>query len=111
MATLDPLQLTDWRRTIAKLYADIRENNRTPEQRKEMWEHFRAVKDDLFWNHPMTPLMPEQQALTNTAPFFDYDPEYAVWGTFNTDGLQYTLETQLAVDGTFFYTRVAEIDF
>ena len=111
MANLDPLQLTDWRRTISALYAEIRANNQTSEQRKQMWEHFRQVKDQLFWNHPMTPLMPEQQSLTDTAPFFEYDSDYAVWGKFNTDVLQYTLDTQLAADGEFAYTRVAEIDF
>ncbi len=111
MTLLNPLQLTDWRRTISKVYADIRATNQDPQKLQASWAMFRSVKDGLFWNHPMTPLMAEQQALTDSAPFYDYDPEFAVWGTFNTDVLQYTLETQLAADGIFSYTRVAEIDF
>lgn len=111
MSYLNPLQLTDWRRKVFALYSDIRASNQSPEALKQMWVHFRAVKDDLFWNHPMTPLMAEQQAAVQTAPFFDYDPSYSVWGTFNTDVLAYTLDTELATDGTFHYTRVAEVEF
>ncbi len=111
MANLNPLQLTDWRRTIFELYAEIRKHNQTPAELRQKWIEFRSVKDNLFWYHPMTPLMPEQQALTNTAPFYEYDPSYCIWGRFNTDVEQYTLDTELAADGLFKYTRVAEIDF
>ena len=51
MANLDPLQLTDWRRTIFQLYTEIRANNASTEELNQMWHHFREVKDDLFWNH------------------------------------------------------------
>ena len=94
MANLNPIQLTDWRRTIAGLYADIRRYHRDPIHLQEMRERFRTVKDDLFWNHPMTPLTPEQQALTTTSPFFAYDTDYAVWGTLNIDVEPYTLMQQ-----------------
>ena len=111
MANLNPIQLTDWRRTIAELYAEIRRHHRDPIHLQELWERFRTVKDDLFWNHPMTPLMPEQQALTTTSPFYAYDTDYSVWGTLNIDVESYTLEAELAADGLFRYTRVGKIDF
>ncbi len=111
MAYLNPLQLTDWRRTISQAYKEIREVNQDPQQLHKQWFKFRATKDKLYWHHPMTPLMKAQQENIWSTPFYDYDPGYSVWGTFNTNVETYTLETELAADGKFSYTRVAEIAF
>jgi uncharacterized protein (DUF1684 family) len=48
----DYLTLLDWKRTIFELYAAIRVEPR-PEQ---AWERWRAVRDNLFVEHPQSPL-------------------------------------------------------
>ncbi|MEM8861215.1 MAG: DUF1684 domain-containing protein [Chloroflexota bacterium] len=111
MAVLNPIQITDWRRTVSATYADIRQHNSNPHSLQEAWGRFRRTRDDLFAHHPMTPLTAEQRENFSTIPFYDYDPDYAVWGTMNIDVEAYTLDAQLEADGLFKYTRVAEIAF
>ena len=49
------LELTDWRRRVAELYAGVR-SIADPEAAHEFW---RAGRDDLFTNHPQSPLPPD----------------------------------------------------
>ena len=45
------LALLDWRRRVSELYADVRRS----QDPRAAWEHWRAVRDDLFATHPATP--------------------------------------------------------
>ena len=50
------LAVTDWRRRVFALYAQIREESTTdPAGAHELW---RKERDDLFANHPASPLLP-----------------------------------------------------
>ena len=93
------------------MYADIRESNGDSQSLQSAWERFRSTKDDLFAHHPMTPLTAEQRAGFSTIPFYDYNPDYSVWAHLNIAVEQYTLDTELDVDGLFRYTRVGELAF
>lgn len=109
MAPSNPLTLTDWRRTIFALYADIR---KCPyDQREASWYKFRQTRDDLFAQHPQTPLNGGQKENFAQLSYFDYDFDYAVLGELNLDIERETLTAELDVDGQFDYTRVGLIDF
>lgn len=109
MAVSNPLTLTDWRRNIFALYAGIR--NCPPNERAGSWEVFRQTRDDLFAQHPQTPLNAHQLNNFSGIEYFEYDPAYAVLGELNFDVEREMLTAELDVDGLFRYTRVATIDF
>ena len=71
---MNELDLLDWKRRIFELYAEIRES---PEP-ETTWRHWRATRDDLFRNHPQSPLPPETRAAFAGLPTFDYDPALRV---------------------------------
>ena len=109
MAVENPLTLTNWRQIVAEMYATIRH---TPlSERSNVWRTFRETRDALFAQHPQTPLSPAQLATFSTLSYFEYDPAFAVLGWVNFDVERETLESELAVDDKFRYTRVAELRF
>lgn len=64
-------QLTDWRRAMARLYEQVRAAP-DPQTGHELW---RAGRDELFRNHPQTPL-PEGDPLRRSGiPYARYRPE------------------------------------
>jgi uncharacterized protein len=64
------LELGDYRRQVSKLYAAVRDET-DPEKGHAVW---RAGRDDLFRNHPQSPL-PAGDPLRETGlPYWPYDP-------------------------------------
>ena len=77
MTTTQPveaLELLDWKRRIFALYAEIRAAT-DPEP---AWEHWRAVRDELFRGHPSSPVPVGARAIFPGVPYFRYDPELRV---------------------------------
>jgi uncharacterized protein (DUF1684 family) len=65
------LQLADWRRLVAELYAEVRRLSATdPAAAHRYWRETRAW---LYREHPQSPLPPEQRAAFQ-ARHFPYDP-------------------------------------
>jgi uncharacterized protein (DUF1684 family) len=66
------LDLADWRRTVAEIYAAWRQASAAdPEGAGAAW---RTARDDLFETHPQTPLKPEDRARFGGLSYFPYDP-------------------------------------
>ena len=66
----DELDLLDWRRRVAAVYAEVRSQG--PRVGHVRW---RAVRDELFRTHPQSPLaLPERTTFTGLR-YFDYDPK------------------------------------
>lgn len=65
------LTLADWRRTIATLYADVR--RLAMDDPAAALEHWRTVREDLFRNHPRSPVLPADRGAFH-ARHFDHDP-------------------------------------
>lgn len=66
------LELLDWRRRVAALYADVRG---TAEQAPdETLARFRVGRDQLFRDHPETPLGPAQRATFTRLSYWPLDP-------------------------------------
>ena len=63
------LELADYRRQVAALYAEVRA--RDP---RAGWEHWRASRSELFARHPQSPWPPGDRADRRRIPVFDHDP-------------------------------------
>jgi len=67
---MDELELLDWRRRIADLYAEVR----AAPAGAATWSAWRSGRDALLRSHPQTPVAPDDRAAFVAAAFFDYDP-------------------------------------
>lgn len=64
------LELTEWRRTMAALYAGIRAEA-DPALAHQQW---REGRDELFRDHPQSPLEPGDPLRESGLPYWPYDP-------------------------------------
>jgi uncharacterized protein (DUF1684 family) len=71
---VDELTLMDWKRRVFALYADVR----AARDSEAAWQQWRETRDDLFRNHPQSPLPVSERAAFPGLPYFDYDPALRV---------------------------------
>ncbi|MFL6065573.1 MAG: DUF1684 domain-containing protein [Friedmanniella sp.] len=64
-----PLELTQWRRQVSELYAQVRAEA-DPERGHARW---RAGRDELFRNHPQSPLGADDPLRASGLPYWPYD--------------------------------------
>lgn len=64
------LEIADWRRQVAELYARVRADP-DPREGHQMW---RAGRDRLFQQHPQSPLEPGSPLRSTGLPYWPYDP-------------------------------------
>ena len=67
----DYLELADWRRRVASLYAEVRDRATIDPQ--AAFQHWCATREELFRAHPQSPLPIERRA-DFQARYFPYDP-------------------------------------
>ena len=67
----DVLELADYRRRVAALYAEVR--GLDP---RAGWEHWCAQRDVLFATHPSSPWPAEDRATRGPIPVFDHAPSW-----------------------------------
>jgi len=68
--TIAELDLADWRRRVAELYAAIRADD-DPERAHARW---RSVRDELIGKHPQSPALPGDPLRADGVPYWPYDP-------------------------------------
>jgi uncharacterized protein (DUF1684 family) len=69
----EELELVSWRRATAGLYAAVRaEAEDDPRRAHELW---RQGRDELFREHPQSPLPPGDPLRATGLPYWPYDPE------------------------------------
>jgi uncharacterized protein len=73
-ASSPSLELADWRRRVNELYAAVRASD-DPERGHAIW---RSGRDELFRDHPQTPLLPGDPLRTAGLPYWPYDPNLRV---------------------------------
>ena len=71
---MNELELLDWKRRIFELYAEVRAAG----DPAEAWDHWRAVRDELFRTHPQSPLTEESRERFGGVDYFPYDPALRV---------------------------------
>ena len=68
------LDLADWRRSVAEMYAAWRlESESDPEAATQ---RLHSSREELFRSHPQSPLKPEDRARFGGLSYFPYDPAY-----------------------------------
>ena len=100
------LDVADWRRRVFATYAAVRESTDLFAAH-DLW---RRERDDLFANHPSSPLLPEDLAEFTGLPVKPYDPDWRFEATLTpTDGRRMEVET--GTDGVvpFELVGVAEV--
>jgi uncharacterized protein (DUF1684 family) len=70
------LELLDWKRRVAELYAYVRES-----EPAAGWRTWRDERDHLFGTHPQSPLPERARAAFDGLALYDYDPAARVLGT------------------------------
>ena len=69
------LDLADWRRRVADLYADVRREATVDPERA--WQRWRSTREELFKTHAQSPV-PAAQRGAFRAAHWPYDPRYRV---------------------------------
>lgn len=72
------LDLYDFRRRVARMYAERDAELRAGADPATVWEQWRRAKDELYAHHLQTPLSPEDRATFAGLPYYPYDPAFAV---------------------------------
>ena len=68
------IEVADWRRRVFGIYAEVRDLAQTDAgQAHEFW---RRARDELFREHPQSPLLPESRAGFSGLPVAPYDPAW-----------------------------------
>jgi len=67
---MDELTLIDWRRHTFAIYREVREAS-SPEAAHAIW---RAWRDELFRDHPSSPLAEDDPLRESGLPYWPYDP-------------------------------------
>ena len=102
----DLLALSDWRRRVADLYREVRE---APDP-AGAWRRWRDARDELFAQHPQSPLPDDERASFEGLDYFDYDPAARVLATVEPVEPA-TLEIATSDGGTFSFTRFGNAAF
>ena len=100
--------LAHWRRTVAALYAAVRE---PAADRRAQCEAFRRARDDLFRTHKESPIAAELREAWPGVRWFPYDPAMRVDALIEPAAEHATLEIALAADGILRCTRVGVAHF
>jgi uncharacterized protein (DUF1684 family) len=68
------LELADWRRRVARLYAEVRSLH--PTDAVAAWQLWRTERETLYREHPQSPVKAAERA-SFRAHHWDYDPRFA----------------------------------
>ena len=72
----ETLELWDYRRRVAEIYGSVREGG----PGVETWMRWREARDELFANHPQSPI--EDRHSFSGLPYFGYDPSWRTVAVF-----------------------------
>ena len=96
------LTLLDWRRRVARLYAEVRSEPDTVAAH----DHWRRTRDDLLRTHPDSPVPRDRRESYPGAPVAPYDPRLRFEVTIDTDVPPRRLEVSTGSDGVARFDRI-----
>jgi uncharacterized protein len=99
-------ELLDWKRRIFSLYADIR----AASDARAAWTRWRGERDDMFSNHPQSPLTSDARDTFTGLPFYDYSSGYRALAHVEPVDRQ-TYEIATSGDGAYEFTRFGTAGF
>jgi uncharacterized protein len=96
------LTLLDWRRRVARLYAEVRSE---PDP-AAAHDHWRKTRDDLLRTHPDSPVPRQSRTDYPGAPVAAYDPRLRFDVTVDTDVPAKHIEVATGSDGVVPFDRI-----
>jgi hypothetical protein len=102
------LDLADWRRRVAGLYADLRTD---PEPGPERLAAFRASKDELFRTHPQTPIPASERSRFGGLAYWPHDPELRITATLEPDPGSAPVDLPVSTGDAFAFSRIGWVSF
>ena len=102
------LELLDYRRRTAALYEEVRRLHAADPHSAHA--HWRAVRDQLFGNHPQSALEPDDRDAFKGLRYYDYDPAFAVVATVDTDVEIERYEIPTSTDTTMTFERFGRVE-
>jgi uncharacterized protein len=105
----DPLRLAHWRRTVAEHYAVLRAA--TDHHPANAASVFRAARDQLFRDHPDSPIPIERRHDWAGTRWFGYDPAWRFVATVVPDPGRHEFTIDLATDGILRCARIGDARF
>ena len=96
------LALLDWRRRVARLYAEVRGEPDIAAAH----EHWRRARDELLRTHPVSPIPGPQRAGYQGAPVAAYDPALRFEVAVDTDVPPKRMAVATGTDGTVRFDRI-----
>jgi len=102
------LELVEYRREVAGIYAAARDSRISPEERRE---RFRQARDRLFRCHPQSPLPSEEREDFTGLEYYPYHPAYRVLVSPSYDVRPEVFDIPLRDDGEFRMRRFARVTF
>ncbi len=89
------LDVVDWRRRVFALYAQVRQSD-DPVAAHQIW---RDRRDELFAEHPASPLLPADRATFSGLPIAPYDPSWRFDVDIESADTPRRLEVETGTDG------------
>lgn len=108
MTLLDEIELADYRREVAEIYAAVRKDNGASDLR---WQAYRQERDRLFATHSQSALSPTQKESFGELAYFPYDPDYRFILPIDKNVDPAALEAHIPEEGIFRYRRIGIIQF
>jgi uncharacterized protein (DUF1684 family) len=105
---MNAFALAHWRRSVAELYAEVRE---PAQDRRAQCEAFREARDELFRAHAESPIAAHLRSAWPGVQWFPYDPAARVDASIEPAAERTTFEIALAADGALRCTRVGVAHF
>jgi uncharacterized protein len=102
------LDLADWRRRVAALYADVRAD---PDPGPQRLAAFRAAKDDLFRTHPQTPIPATQRKAFSGLAYWPYDESLRVTARLEPEPGASPFDLPVSTGDPLAFSRIGWIGF
>lgn len=100
------MELADWRRRVFDLYRDVRASS----DPGSAWELWRKTRNELFREHPQSPIPAGERDAFDGLPCYDYNPTFRVTGVVS--GLvKKHFEISTSNSETLSFTRFAIVTF
>ena len=105
------LDLYDYRRRVAAMYAERRDSLQAGENREMVWRRFRLRRDQLFREHPRSALDEQQQSTFHGLTYFPYQRAFCVPARVETDLQPAHLTVAMDASEEMSMTGVARLRF
>ena len=102
------MDLLDYRRSVAELYAAVRQGAHDP---LASWLAFRTGRDALFRAHPQSALSDIQKHSFDGLRYYDYDPAFRFLVPIDPDVEPVVFEIALEHDGVVRIQRFGRVHF